>query len=133
MKKLNMLYRVIRSLLIFAGNEIKRGTFMANVRGLGNMELTEEMSWGELLEEKVKKYGDRHFLTFEDKKFSYRDMDNNANRIANFFSGKGGCDFYGKQPAFPRYFCRAAKDRDVFGTGKHLSEGRKPSLHIESL
>lgn len=90
MGKLGMLYKVIRSILIFAANEIRRGTFRANLKGLVNMEIKEEMSWGDLLEEKVKKHGDRIFLTFEDRDYTYRDMDNNANRIANFFLELGG-------------------------------------------
>jgi len=94
MGKLKMLYKVLRSLIFFIINEIRRGTLSANIKGIAKMELKEEMSWGELLEEKVKKYGNRVFLIFEEKQYTYRDMDNNANRIANFFSGRGGS--YGK-------------------------------------
>lgn len=90
MKKLFMLFKVIRSLVIFCVNEIRRGTFTANIRGLTRMEIREEMSWGDLLEEKVRMYGDRNFLTFEGRRFSYRDMNNNADRIAAYFSGLGG-------------------------------------------
>lgn len=90
MKKIQLLYKVIRSLLIFIVNELRRGTLTANIRGLGKMEVKEEMSWGELLEEKVKCHGNRIFLTFEEKNYTYRDMDNNANKIAAFFSECGG-------------------------------------------
>jgi len=106
MKKVQMLYKVIRSLLIFAVNEFRRGTLFVNLKGLARMEIKDEMSWGELLEEKVRKHGSRVFLTFEGKDFTYKDMDNNANRIANFFSerggtrGKGVAIFMENSPAF---------------------------------
>jgi len=90
MGKLRVLFNIIKSLTIFMANEFRRGTLRANFKGLGNMEIKEQMSWGELLEEKVKKHGDRVFLTFENRNFTYREMDNNANRVANFFSAKGG-------------------------------------------
>ncbi len=90
MGKLGMVYKVVRSLLIFCKNEIRRGTLLVNLKGLADMEIKEEMSWGELLEEKVKKHGDRVFLTFEDKNYTYKDMNNNADKIASFFSKKGG-------------------------------------------
>jgi len=90
MGKIKMLYNIIRSLLIFFGNEIRRGTLFANLKGLFKMDIQEEMSWGELLEEKAKKYKNRLFLTFENEKFSYMTMNENANRIANFFLSLGG-------------------------------------------
>ncbi len=90
MRKLRVLYNIVRSVTIFALNEIRRGTFRANFRGIAKMEIKEEMSWGDLLEEKVKKHPDRIFLTFEERNFTFRDMDNNANRIANFFLKLGG-------------------------------------------
>jgi crotonobetaine/carnitine-CoA ligase len=106
MGKLRMLYNTIRSLIFFIGNELRRGTLKANLKGIKKMTIKEEMSWGELLEEKVNKYGDRVFLTFEDKNFTYRDMDRNANRAANFFlslgglPGKGAAIFMENCPAF---------------------------------
>lgn len=90
MRKLIMLYKVLRSIIIFIFNELRRGTLPANIKGLGKMEFNEEMSWGDLLEEKVKKNGNRVFLTYEDRDFTYKEMNDNANRIANFFSELGG-------------------------------------------
>ena len=44
---------------------------------------------GELLADRAKKNGDRIFLYFKDKAFSYADMDRNANRCANAFLKQG--------------------------------------------
>lgn len=90
MKKITMLFKVIRSLVIFIFNEIKRGTLMENISGLAKMEIRAEMSWAELLEEKVKKHGNRVFLSFEGRDYTYRDMNDNADRIAMFFTAHGG-------------------------------------------
>ena len=40
---------------------------------------------GELLADRAKKNGDRIFLYFKEKSYSYNDMDRNANRCANAF------------------------------------------------
>ncbi len=90
MGKVKLLFKMIRSILIFMARELRRGTLRANLKGLSKMEIKEEMSWAELLEEQVKKYKDRTFLTFEGKTYSYRDMDENANRVANYFLAVGG-------------------------------------------
>lgn len=88
--KMRMLKNVTRSLFIFMGEDIKRGTLSKNLKGIGKMELAEEMSWAELVEEKAAKFGSRIYLTYEDNNISYRDMDDNANRIANFLKKAGG-------------------------------------------
>jgi len=93
MGKLSMKLNTVKSILYFMKDEIKRGTFKKNIKGLKKMEIEEEMSWGELIEEKAKMYGDRLFLTYlstEDEKFSYKEMNENANRVANFLYEKGG-------------------------------------------
>jgi carnitine-CoA ligase len=72
-------------------DEIGRGTFGANFKSLRTtMKITVDMSWAELAEEKAKKYGDRPYLYFEDKVFTFRQMDENANRMANYFLSLGG-------------------------------------------
>ena len=87
-------FSLVRGLLTFFADEIRRGTFSANIQSLlKTREITEDMSWAELIEEKARRYGDRIFLIFEDKQFSFRQMDENANRVANFLlslgAGKG--------------------------------------------
>ncbi len=90
MGKAGMALNIAKSLAIFCMKEFRRGTLGANIAGLKNMDIKEEMSWGDLLEEKVRDHPDRLFLTFEDREYTYRDMDNNANRVANFFLELGG-------------------------------------------
>ena len=64
------------------------------------------MSWAELIEEKARKYGDRIFLLYEDKEFTFRQMDENANRMANFLlslgagKGKGVAIIMGNCPQY---------------------------------
>ena len=88
------LFLITRSLLTFFKDEIGRGTFRENFRSLiKTQEIVEDMSWAELIEEKARKYGDRTFLIYEDKEFTFRQMDENANRVANYLlklgAGKG--------------------------------------------
>ena len=83
-------FLITGSLLTFFKDEIGRGTFKANFRSLIKaQEIVEDMSWAELIEEKARKYGDRTFLIYEDKEFTFRQMDENANRVANFLLSLG--------------------------------------------
>ncbi|MBP6993317.1 MAG: AMP-binding protein [Spirochaetes bacterium] len=80
-----------RAALLFFRDEISRGTLKQNFKSLKkSKEIAEDMSWAELAEEKARKYGDRVFLMFEDKKFTFRQMDENANRIGNYLLSLGG-------------------------------------------
>ncbi|MCX5849894.1 MAG: AMP-binding protein [Deltaproteobacteria bacterium] len=89
LRKLDLGKNILKSVCLFSVNEIKRGTFLKNIRGVSKTEIIEEMSWGELLEEKAARYRDKIFLMFEDKTFTYRQMNENANRMANYFLSKG--------------------------------------------
>ena len=104
---LRITYLLTRSLLTFFKDEIGRGTFKENFRSLiKNREIVEDMSWAELIEEKARKYGDRVFLLYEDKEFTFRQMDENANRMANFLlslgagKGKGVAIIMGNSPQY---------------------------------
>ena len=104
---LRITYLLTRSLLTFFKEEIGRGTFKENFRSLvKNKEITEDMSWAELSEEKARKYGERVFLLYEDKEFTFRQMDENANRMANFLlslgagKGKGVAIIMGNSPQY---------------------------------
>ena len=85
---------VFKGFLTFVKDEMERGTLMANLSSLvKTQEFAKDMSWAELVEEKARKYGDKTFLIYEDKEFSFRQMDENANRMANHLlalgAGKG--------------------------------------------
>jgi len=83
--------RMGRAAVFFLADELRRGTLRANVHSLKkSREIAEDMSWAELAEEKARKWGDRVFLIYEDRKLSFRRMDENANRIGNFLLSLGG-------------------------------------------
>ena len=84
-------FLMTRGLLRFMLDEKRRGTLKTNFQSMKKTkEIAEDMSWAELVEEKARIYGDRVFLFFEDKEFTFRQMDENANRIANFLLSLGG-------------------------------------------
>jgi crotonobetaine/carnitine-CoA ligase len=87
-------WRLLRSVSLFIADEYRRGTLRANLRSIAKgksiTSLSEEMSHAELLEEKAAKLGDKPFLYFKDEVFSYREMDDNANKVANFLRKQGG-------------------------------------------
>ncbi len=98
---------IAKSLLTFFKDEMGRGTLGANLKSMIKaQEITEDMSWAELIEEKARKYGDRTFLLFEDKEFSFRQMDENANRVANYLltlgagKSKGVAIIMGNSPQY---------------------------------
>jgi len=90
LRKFGLAGNVLKSVVMFSVNEIRRGTFLKNISGVPRTEIREEMSWGELIEEKAARYKDRVFLMFEDKTFTYRQMNENANRVAHYFLSLGG-------------------------------------------
>ena len=115
MNKIQLISRFVKSACWFIGAEIKRGTLHQNFKGIPKMEFPGEISWAELLEEKAKKHPDRKYLTYENKKFSYKDMDNNANKVANFLlkhggnKGKGISIFMNNSPEFLDVFTGTQK------------------------
>lgn len=88
-----LVWRAVRSLSLFLAEEHRRGTLAENLRSIvanRSLELPREMSHAELLEEKAAKLGDSPFLYFKDRVYSYREMDENANRVANLLRSLGG-------------------------------------------
>lgn len=86
-------WRGLRSATLFLTDELRRGTLLANLLSIAKargMSIARDMSHAELLEEKVSRNGDRTFLVFKDRSFTYGEMDRNANRVANFLRGLGG-------------------------------------------
>jgi crotonobetaine/carnitine-CoA ligase len=86
-------WRLLRSLALFMADERRRGTLKENLRSIREakgLSLARDMSHAELLEEKAEKLRDLPFLYFKDQVLSYRDMNLNANRVANFLRDRGG-------------------------------------------
>jgi carnitine-CoA ligase len=78
----------------FLRDEYRRGTLLENLKSIflnkGGFEIAAEMSWAELLEERAALVPDKKFLLYRDEEFTYKQMDNNANKVAHFLLG-GGC------------------------------------------
>jgi len=86
-------WRAARSAALFAADEFRRGTLGRNLVGIirsRSFELEKEMSHAELLEEKAELYGERPYLYFRDQVFTYRQMDENADRVAALLRSLGG-------------------------------------------
>ncbi len=90
LQKLRLAKRGVSAFMGFMKDEAGRGTLRANLKGLKQGALAVDMSWAELLEEKAKKHPDRTMLLYRDEKFTYRQMNQNANRVANLLLELGG-------------------------------------------
>jgi crotonobetaine/carnitine-CoA ligase len=94
--RLQLMYmgsRLCRSIALFLRDEYRRGTLKENLRSIreaGTLSLARDMSHAELLEEKAAMFRDRPFLYFKDEVLSYRDMDMNSNRVANYLREREG-------------------------------------------
>ncbi|MBU1670286.1 MAG: AMP-binding protein [Actinobacteria bacterium] len=66
--------------------QLRKGTLLETIRlTVKNRALTVAKAFllGDIQEEKARKNGDRTYLRYKDMKFSYREMDENSNRVAN--------------------------------------------------
>ncbi len=91
-RKVWLVWRLLRSAALFMADEYRRGTLARNLSSIykaKTLALASEMSHADLLEEKAAKLGDRPFLMFRDEVLSFREMDANANRVANYLKSLG--------------------------------------------
>jgi len=82
--------RIVRSIGAFLADEWRRGTLLTNLKGLSSRDIVQDMSWAELLEERARMVPDKPFLLYRKERFTYAQMDANANSIANFILSRGG-------------------------------------------
>ena len=94
----------------FFNEEISRGTLIKNLEGIGNFKIPVDMSWAALLEERAAQVPDKYFLLYEDERFTYRQMDQNANKIANLIKSFGG----GKGKGIGIFMKNSPRYLDVF-------------------
>ncbi|MBU0994419.1 MAG: AMP-binding protein [Proteobacteria bacterium] len=114
MQSLSILKDSLLGLNRFVLNEMAHGRFKEllkwRIKGDAN-----DISWAQLLEEKAKEVPDKTYLLYRDESFTYRDMDNNANKIANYLlkfgggKGKGLGIFMRNSPRFLDVFFGAQK------------------------
>ena len=83
---------VVRSLMKTLAEEYRRGTLGETIRlsrQSGRPTFAHDLSHADLLEEKARKNQDSPLLLFRGQRFSYRQMNLNANRAANFLLAQG--------------------------------------------
>ncbi|MBU2488034.1 MAG: AMP-binding protein [Proteobacteria bacterium] len=73
----------------FLADEARRGTLLANLKSLPQGRLARDMSWADLLEERAARIPDRTMLLYKDEHFTFQEMDENANRVANHLLSLG--------------------------------------------
>ncbi len=76
----------------FVSDEARRGTLLANLKSLPQGRVARDMSWSDLLEERAARIPDRTMVLYKDEGYTYREMDENANRAARYLQtlGAGG-------------------------------------------
>ncbi len=110
-QKLRLAGRGVRTACQIAVKEIKRGTLGENLKSMRKEKrLANDMSWAELLEENARIRPDKVFLRYEDESFTYRQMNDNANRVGNFLIKNGG----GKGVGLGIYMRNSPRFLDVF-------------------
>ncbi len=85
-------FNFIWGALRLIADEFKRGTLRQTIsltRKNGRLTIANDVSHAELLRERAKVNKDRPFLYFYNQTFTYKQMDQNANRVANYLLGIG--------------------------------------------
>lgn len=101
---------VAKALGRFIREEISRGTLLKNLEGIGKVKVPVDMSWAALLEERATQIPDKTFLLYENERFTYRQMDQNANKVANLIKAFGG----GKGKGIGIFMKNSPRYLDVF-------------------
>lgn len=89
--------------------EIREGRFFANISAWRSGD-TNDISWGQLLESRAKQVPSKNFLLYRDEAFTYRQMDENANRIAHFLAELG----FGNGKGLGIYMRNSPRFLDIF-------------------
>ncbi|MBN2158082.1 MAG: AMP-binding protein [Spirochaetes bacterium] len=75
-------------------DELRRGTLLKNIWAFlfskAKGDITEDMSWAELLEERGAQVPNKVFLYYNYERFTYRQMNQNADHIADLLLAMGG-------------------------------------------
>lgn len=103
-----------KSAVGLAAEQIAHGRFFEDMRAWRQGKHT-DISWADLLERRAGQVGEKTFLKYRDEAFTYRQMDENANRAAHFLlqlggsQGKGLGIFMRNSPRFLDLFFGAQK------------------------
>ena len=101
---------VVKTLGDFISAEISRGTLIQNLNGLSKVKIPVDMSWAELLEERAVQVPNKKFLLYENESYTYKEMDQNANKMANLLKSFGG----GKGKGLGLFMKNSPRYLDVF-------------------
>ncbi|MGB9499047.1 MAG: AMP-binding protein [Dissulfuribacterales bacterium] len=114
LQRLKLLKAAVFSFVRLSVEEIREGRFVENFKAKQKGD-TNDISWAQLLESRARKVPSKIFLLYDDESFTYREMDENANQMANFFlqhgggKGKGLGIFMRNSPRFLDLFFGAQK------------------------
>ena len=88
-QQLKLLKNAVIGIFKIIGEQIRYGKFFADIKAKINGD-TSDLSWAELLERRAGQVPSKNFLLYRDETFTYQQMDENANRMANFLLEHGG-------------------------------------------
>jgi crotonobetaine/carnitine-CoA ligase len=94
----------------FVKDELSRGTLVKNLEGISRVKIPVDMSWAALLEERAAQVPDRTFLLYENERYTYQEMDQNANKMANLLKSYGG----GKGKGLAIFMKNSPRYLDIF-------------------
>ena len=83
---------------------------MKNLDGIGKVKIPVDMSWAELLEERAAQVPNKKFLLYEKESYTYKQMNQNANKMANLLKSFGG----GKGKGIGIFMKNSPRYLDVF-------------------
>lgn len=89
---IQFLFNLLRGVTRLIFEELKRGNLIQTIRlsrKNGRLTIAHDISHAELLHEKARLHENKIFLSYYDETFTYKQMDNNANRIANYLLSIG--------------------------------------------
>ena len=85
--------RLFKGIVLALADEYKRGTLWPSLKATRQAKrptFVNELSHAGLLEERARELGSKPLLYFKGQTFSYAEMDQNGNRLANFLQSIGG-------------------------------------------
>lgn len=113
-QQMKLLRAAVSSGIRLTAEQIAHGRFFEDVRAR-RQKMSSDISWAELLERRSRKAGGKTFVKYREESFTYRQMDENANRAANQLlqlgggKGKGLGIFMRNSPRFLDVFFGAQK------------------------
>jgi crotonobetaine/carnitine-CoA ligase len=109
LQKVKLVTSAVSGFIRIQFEEIREGRFFANIKARRSGD-SNDISWGQLLESRAKQIPGKNFLLYRDEAFTYRQMDENANRIAHFLAELG----FGNGKGLGIYMRNSPRFLDIF-------------------